>query len=285
MARSPELGEERHAQVGRAVIRYRERGEGAPIVFVGGLMTNGDLWRKVVPALSGRHRCIAPDWPLGAHADPMPPDADLSPPGLARLIAAFCDQLGLEDVTLVANDTGGALAQILVAEQPDRLARLVLTSCDAFENFFPPTFRYLQVLAHAPGAMWVAAQSLRLAPVRNLPIVFGRLSRRPLERDLADSFLEPARRSRGVRRDLAEVLRRVDSSYTLEAARELREFAGPVLVAWAEDGGIFPRDHGERLAELFPDSRFELVEDSAVYVPEDRPDRLAELIDRFVSER
>lgn len=282
MSRSPELGEERRTQVGGVTIRYRERGGGRPIVFVGGLLTNGDLWRKVVPALSRGYRCIAPDWPLGAHADPAPPGADLSPPGLARLIAAFCDQLDLEDVTLVANDTGGALAQILVAEQPERLARLVLTSCDAFESFFPPTFRYLQVLAHVPGSMLLAAQALRLAWVRDLPIVFGRLSKRPLERDLADSFIEPARRSRGVRRDLAEVLRRVDSSFTLEAARELREFSRPVLIAWAEDGRIFPRDHGERLAELFPDARFALVEDACAYVPEDRPDRLAELIDRFM---
>lgn len=282
MARSPELGEERRAQVGGVTIRYRERGEGSPIVFVGGLLTNGDLWRKVVPALSRRHRCITPDWPLGAHMDPAPADADLSPPGLARLIAAFCDELDLEEVTLVANDTGGALAQILVAEQPERLARLVLTSCDAFENFFPRMFRYLQLLAHVPGSMWLAAQTLRLRTVRNLPIVFGWLSKFPLERDLADSFIEPARHSRGVRRDLAEVLRRVDSSFTLEAARELREFSGPVLIAWAEDGRIFPRDHGERLTELFPDARFELVEGSFAYVPEDRPDRLAELIDRFM---
>ena len=96
----------------RARSRYRERGTGEPIVFVHGALVNADLWRKVVPELAKDFRCIAPDLPLGSHERAMPADADLSPPGVAKLIADFIAALDLDNVTLVGNDTGGALCQL-----------------------------------------------------------------------------------------------------------------------------------------------------------------------------
>ena len=117
-------------------IRYRDSGAGRPLVFVHGLLVDGLLWRKVTPLLDGEFRCIAPDWPLGSHRVALAPSADRSPHGMARLIADFLEKLELEDVTLVANDTGGAIAQLLVTERPERIGRLVLTPCDCYENFF-----------------------------------------------------------------------------------------------------------------------------------------------------
>src|SRR5947199_9664500 len=114
MSISPALGEQRELQLPQGTISYRERGSGEPIVFVHGLLVNGDLWRKVVPELAKDFRCITPDWPLGSHEIPMNRDADLTPTGLAKLIADFLAALELENVTLVGNDTGGALAQIAV---------------------------------------------------------------------------------------------------------------------------------------------------------------------------
>ena len=117
-------------------IRYVDRGTGRPVVFVHGFLTNGTLWRKVVPRLADAgFRCIAPDWPLGSHSIAMDPEADLSPPGLAGLIVEFLAQLDLDDVVLVGNDTGGALAQMVAARKPDRVGMLVLTPCDAFRNW------------------------------------------------------------------------------------------------------------------------------------------------------
>ena len=140
MARSETLGSEREVQIPQGRIRLRERGSGEPLLFVHGALVNGDLWRKVVPLLADRHRCIVPDLPLGSHELPLGAGADLSPPGLARLVADLVPALGLERATLVANDTGGAIAQIVAAHHAVRVERLVLTSCDAFDNFFPSAF-------------------------------------------------------------------------------------------------------------------------------------------------
>src|SRR5262249_43931152 len=107
------------AKLPQGTIHYRESGEGPPIVFVHGLLVDGRLWRKVTPLLDGDFRCIAPDLPLGSHLTPMNSDADLSPPGLARIVAGFLQALDLQDVTLVANDTGGAISQITAAQHPE----------------------------------------------------------------------------------------------------------------------------------------------------------------------
>ena len=112
----------------------------------------------------------------------MNPDADLSPPGLAQLVADFIDALGLEDVTLVGNDTGGAICQLVVTRHPERIGRLVLTPCDAYENFLPPAFRYLQRLARVPGGVTAVAQSMRIPADRRSPIAFGWLSKRRIPR-------------------------------------------------------------------------------------------------------
>src|SRR5215469_5235008 len=123
VARSDELGEPRTVRLPGGEIAFRERGDGPPVVFVHGLLVNADLWRDVVPVVADAgFRCLAPDWPLGSHDCAMAPDADLSPPGLAGLIEAFLDALDLSEVTLVANDTGGALVQVLMARHPERVS-------------------------------------------------------------------------------------------------------------------------------------------------------------------
>jgi pimeloyl-ACP methyl ester carboxylesterase len=137
MAVSAELGDRRTVTTPAGTIEYRERGRGSPVVFVHGVGVNGDLWRAVVPGLADENRCIAPDLPWGAHSYPLREDVDLSLPGMARIVADFIEVLGLDDVTIVANDTGGAVAQSLVGRYPERIGRLVLTSCDAFEKFPP----------------------------------------------------------------------------------------------------------------------------------------------------
>src|SRR5437016_3846947 len=131
-------------------IRYADSGSGSPIVFVHGLLASGRLWSLVVPQLEGDFRCVVPELPLGAHQIPMKPDADMSPRGVARLIAELLERLDLEDVTIVANDTGGAISQLLVTERPDRIGALVLTPCDSFDEFLPPLFRGFQLLARTP---------------------------------------------------------------------------------------------------------------------------------------
>ena len=123
-------------------VRYRVEGEESelpPVVFVHGFLVNGSLWEKAAQALAARGvRSYAPDWPLGAHSVGLRDDADRSPAAVARLILEFIEALDLRDVTVVGNDTGGALTQMLAADQPDRVARVVLTPCDTFDNFLAP---------------------------------------------------------------------------------------------------------------------------------------------------
>src|SRR3954451_4357782 len=162
LPKEAEMGE---ATLRQGTIRYTESGEGDPIVFVHGLLVDGRLWRKVTPLLAGDFRCIVPEMPLGSHTTPMSPDADLSPPALAQLIEEFLESLGLDEVTLVGNDTGGAISQITAANHPQRIGRLVLTNCDAFETFLPPAFNPLKWPARA-GTLTELLQGMRLAPLR-----------------------------------------------------------------------------------------------------------------------
>jgi pimeloyl-ACP methyl ester carboxylesterase len=274
----------RETTVPQGTIRYRDTGSGEPLVFVHGLLTDGSLWRKVVPPLEGEYRCIVPDWPLGSHVAPIDAAADLSPPGLAGMIADFTTALDLQPVTLVGNDTGGAICQLVATRHPDRLARLVLTDCDAYENFLPPMFRPLQVIARIPGAIWPIAQSMRLTPLRHAPNAFGWLSKHGPDPEVTRAWLEPSLSSRAVRRDVAKFLRGISNRYTLEAAERLSEFDRPTLIAWAPEDRFFKFRYAERLAAAIPGARLERIDDSWTYVSEDQPERVAELIRSFVRE-
>jgi len=97
----------------QGTVRCTNQGTGPTLVFVHGLLANHLLWSRVIPPLISHFRCIAPDLPLGAHSHPFPPDADISPLGVARLIADFLEALDLQEVTLISNDTGGAMCQLV----------------------------------------------------------------------------------------------------------------------------------------------------------------------------
>jgi pimeloyl-ACP methyl ester carboxylesterase len=268
----------------QGTIRYRDSGEGQTIVFVHGLLVNGLLWRKVTPLLQDEFRCIVPDWPLGSHQDALAPGADRSPRGMAHLIADFLDALDLDAVTVVANDTGGAIAQLLVTERPERVGRLVLTPCDAYENFLPLAFRPLQWLARVPGALTLAVQGMRIPALRRSPLGFGMLTRRPIPEEILSAWVEPFLHDAGVRRDTVGLLRGIDPKDTLAAAEKLRDFQRPTLIAWAPEDRFFKLRFAERLAQTIPDCRLERVEDSLTFVSEDQPERVAELIGAFVRE-
>ncbi|MBA3264336.1 MAG: alpha/beta hydrolase [Thermoleophilaceae bacterium] len=283
--RSPDLGPVRTLDLGGGRrVRAHVTGDGPPIVFVHGALVNANLWRKVVPRLDG-HTRVTLDLPLGSHLEPMPKDADLRPPALADLIADSLAALELTDVTLVGNDTGGGLCQLVVTRRPERIAALVLTSCDAFENFPPRFFRIVLAPARIPGAIPLAFGGLRLRPLRRLPIAYGWLTTAPIDREAEDSYVLPVLTRRGVRRDIRKLLGGLDPSYTLDAAARLARWDRPTLIAWSEKDRFFPPEHGERLAKVIPNARLEWIEGARTFSAEDRPERLAELIGAFVRER
>jgi pimeloyl-ACP methyl ester carboxylesterase len=260
-------------QLSQGVIHYTDTGDGPVVVLVHGLLVNGTLWRDVVPLLTG-HRVVVPDLPLGSHASAMRPDTDLSPAGLATLVDEFLAALDLSAVTLVGNDTGGAICQLVAADHPSRLARLVLTNCDAYDNFLPPAFRPLQLLPRIPGAMTLAAKSLRTRPMRAF---FGLLASQPFPDDLYEGWVSPSA-DPGVRRDAGKVLAGITTSETQRAIAVLRSSELPTLLAWGTRDPFFSRKFAERLASDIPRARLEWIEGARTFVPLDAPSRLAELI-------
>jgi pimeloyl-ACP methyl ester carboxylesterase len=283
--RSPELGTPREVEVPGGRIRVFERGEGPPVVFAHGLLVNANLWRKVVPEVSRKARCITLDLPLGSHELAMGESADLGAHGLATIIASALDRLELDDAILIGCDTGGALTQIVATTRPERLGGIVLCSCDAFEHFPPRLFAYLKAFTVLPaGTIPVLFASLRLRAPRRMPIAFGWLTKRPIDREAEDSYVLPVLTDRGARADLRKALTAFDKRHTLEAAAKLPRFEEPALIAWSREDRVFPPADAHRLAECLPHSRLEWIDDSYTFSPEDQPGRVASLVGEFVGE-
>jgi pimeloyl-ACP methyl ester carboxylesterase len=282
--RSPDLGPAQTLDLGGGrTVRAHVTGEGPPIVFVHGALVNANLWRKVVARLDGFKR-VTLDLPLGSHLEPMPRDADLRPPALANLIADSLAALELTDVTLVGNDTGGGLSQIVATRRPERIGALVLTSCDAFDSFPPRFFRIVLAPARVPGMIPIAFGGLRLRPLRRLPIAYGWLTTGPIDRDAEDSYVLPVLTRGGIRRDVRKLLGGLDPTYTLDAAAKLASWDRPALIAWSEKDRFFPIEHAERLAKVIPNARLEWIAGARTFAMEDEPERVVAVIGSFMRE-
>ena len=282
--RAPQLGPARTIDLGGGRrIRAHATGDGPPIVFVHGALVNANLWRKVVPRLDGFTR-VTLDLPLGSHTIPMPKDVDYRSAALADLIADAIEKLDLAGATVAANDTGGGLTQILAARRPELVGAFVLTSCDAFDNFPPRFFRVVLAPARIPGGGSAAFRGLWLRRLRRLPIAYGWLSNEPIEREAEDSYVLPVLTSGEIRRDVRRLLNGFERAELLDAAAKLAGWDKPALIAWSRNDRFFPPAHAERLATLIPEARLEWIEGARTFSPEDRPDRLAEVIRAFVGD-
>ena len=271
-------------ELSAGVIDYQDSGGPGPVlVMLGGLVMDGSVWDPVVSELRGDHRCIVPTLPLGAHRRPMRPDADLTLGGFARMVSELLERLDLDDVTLVQNDHGAAL--VLAGERPRRVSRLVISSCEAFENY-PPGLpgKNMRLMAWMPGGIFLAMQALRLRPLRRLPMALGWMSKRPLPDDLVDRWVAPAQSQRGVRRDLRRYAASARRRQMIEACERLRSFDRPALVVWTPEDRVQRPEHGRRLAELLPDARLVEIRDSYTLIMRDQPHAFAEAIRRFVRE-
>ena len=267
-------------------IEYEDTGgDGPVVVLLHGLAMDGPLWRHVVRDLRDGYRCVVPTLPLGGHRRSMRPDADLSILAMARLVAEFLEKLDLRGVTLVGNDWGGA--QLLVPEGADeRVGRLVLTSCEAFDNY-PPGIpgRAVTLAASMPGGIYLAFQALRLHPLRRLPITWGWMSKRPVPHEVMDEWFRPLQTRAEIRRDLRKYALSIPpKSELLEWSERLRSFDRPALVVWAAEDRVMPPEHGRRLAEILPQGRLIEISDSYTLIPEDQPGELARAIRGFVQD-
>ena len=273
-------------ELSAGTIEYEDTGGDGPVlVLLHGLLMDASLWDEVIADLSVDHRCIAPTLPLGAHRLGMHDDADLSVPGVAQLVAEFLDRVDLDEVTLVGNDTGGALVQLIVGDGAERVGRIVLASCEAFDNFPPGLSGKTIVLAGrlSPRMFGLFMQQLRLRLLRRLPFALGWLTKRG---DTATArWMKPVMRQPEIRRDAVRTLRamRADPQIMVRAAESLPSFDRPALVVWASEDRLMPPEHGRRLAELLPQGRFVEIDDSYTLIPLDQPARLAQLVRAFIA--
>jgi pimeloyl-ACP methyl ester carboxylesterase len=266
-----------------ATIHYEERGlaDGRPVVFIHGYAMGGSLWQGLSERLAATGlRCIAPTWPLGAHTEPL--GAPLTMEGAAQIVVELLSELELENVVLVGNDTGGAIAQIVAMSAYERLGALVLTGCDAFEHFPPPILKPL--IAASRSSLTFAAA---LAPLRTRfgrSFAYGKLAHGDIDA-LAVEWSRPALSDRRIREDLRRFTASLHRQTTIRAAAGLRGFDKPALIAWSADDAFFGLDDGHRLAAVLPNARFALIERARTFSMIDQPDRLAELVLSWVATR
>jgi pimeloyl-ACP methyl ester carboxylesterase len=249
-----------------------------PVVFVHGLLVDARLWEPVAERLARAGiRSYAPTLPLGSHQQPMNADADLSPQGVAKLVLDFVQALGLSDVILVGNDTGGAICQVMLAADTSTISAAVLTNCDAFDTFPPlalaPLFRALR----HPRLVACIAPTLRSKAMRNGPLAYGPLSSGPIDPDLTLDWVKPLADG-AIRRDLAKLARGVHPHVLLAAASRFGQFTGPVRILWGEADSMFRLKLGRQLAEAFPHATLATVPAGRTFLPLDHPDRVADEI-------
>jgi pimeloyl-ACP methyl ester carboxylesterase len=273
-------------ELSAGTVEYEDTGGSGPvIVFVHGLMMDGSLWRHVVADLRRDYRCVLPTLPLGGHRHPMRADADLSMSGVAEILGELIERLDLREITLLASDWGGP--QLLVGGARDeRIARLVLCSCEAFDNVPPKgAAKLLPYIARVPGGIFLTVMPFRFDRLRRLPMTYGPLSKRPVPREVMDRWFGPVTSRREIRRDLRKyVLSAARGRRELLAAAEaLRSFERPALVLWADEDCLMPIEHGPRLAELLPQGRLVKIADSRTLISEDQPATLTAHLREFLT--
>ncbi|WP_235949421.1 alpha/beta fold hydrolase [Candidatus Frankia alpina] len=245
-----------------------------PVVFLHGLLVDGQLWAAVASQLAEQGvRSYAPTLPLGSHPTPMRPDADLTPRGIARLVLAFLAALDLRDVTLVGNDTGGAIAQFVLDTDPTRVGRAVLTNCDGFDTFPPFPFTVLVRALRHPALVSALVPVLRSARLRHGPLGFGPLARRPFDPEMTRAWVAPLAEA-AIRRDAAKLARGIDPQDLLDVSTRLGKLETPVHILWGDADRFFRVDLGRRLAAAFADATIDIVAGGRTFLPLDHPDRV-----------
>jgi pimeloyl-ACP methyl ester carboxylesterase len=268
-----ELNAHRHTAATRfGEISYLDLGAGPTALFVHGIATNAYLWRHVMDALSGQRRCIAIDLPLHGQS-PVTADQDLSLAALAEGLDDFCDVLGLTGVDLVANDTGGAIAQIFAARYPHRLATLTLTNCDTVDNLPPEAFRPMIELAAAGNlAPSAVAMFANLEAAAKVSFASGYEHLDQIDRDVIRSYLQPCFGTIERARQFERLLVSLDVGDLQAVMPQLRELTVPTLVVWGTGDAFFDVSWAYWLRDTIPGAtRVVTVDGARLFFPEERP--------------
>lgn len=266
----------------QATIPYREMGPAdsshPPVVFVHGILADERLWVDVAKGLAEQgYRCILPTWPLGSHTIPVNEGADLSPGAIATMINDFIVALDLSEVTLVGNDTGGGLCQLVIDSHPERIGRLVLTNCDAFDTFPPFPFTVAFALLRGPRSIKTLFAMMSWTPLRHSPLGYGLLMTHP-DPELTKSLTAPCRNDTRICSNLAELLRHVAVTDLTDASTRFPRFTKPVTMVWGMRDRCFTPTLAKRMAALFPNAVMVEVPGARTFVALDNPSAVIEAI-------
>jgi pimeloyl-ACP methyl ester carboxylesterase len=262
----------RDVQTPSGLISYVEQGEGPVALFVHGVLLNGNLWRHQLAHLSDIRRCIALD--LLAHGGTeVTKGGDVSVTANAQMILEFLDVLGIDQVDLVGNDSGGGIAQIFAALNPERVRSFTLTDCDTHDNWPPEAFKPFLATAAAGGlkdtlnAMLTDKSIYRsagaLGPAYENP---GSISDAGIE-----DYLRPLVKTEQRLKDFERFLAAFDNRHTLAVEDKLKTLTAPTLIVWGTDDIYFDVKWGRWLADAIPGTR-RLVEikGARIFFPEER---------------
>ncbi len=265
-------------------IRVRTVGRGPALLFTHGLLVDGRVWDRVAGPVAGQgFRAVLPDLPLGAHSIAVKNRANLTTSSVADTLFDIADHLGIERFALLGFDTGGAVAQVATASNPDRIDRLALMSCDAFEHFPPALIKPFQWAAHWSPAMTLVLKSLSNPRLQHRPLPLGLVAKRKIDPALISAWAEPTSSDVEIRADCVAFIKQMSSADTLAAAERLRTFPGPAMVMWSRHDQVFPRRDATRLAELLPGCELRWIDDSYTFASLDNPTRMIELVLEFLA--
>lgn len=268
-ASSLSLEAHRRVRLSGGELEYLDQGQGEPVVMLHPFLTDTRHYRKVAAELAKTHRCVRPLLPLGAHRVALDPDAGNTPLDVARRVAELIEALDLGPVTLVGNDSGGAIAQLVAAHHRHCVAKLVLSNCDAYEVFPPQAFAYLGVVGRWAAPLRITSWLLqRVKWLRHMPLTFGRLSQTKLPDALVQSYVEPLGRA-DIARDTAKLCASIDPKQTIEAARILSERPLPLRLVWGTADPFFSLSLAQRLARDIAGAELITLPGVMAFVPED----------------
>ena len=266
----------------QATIEYQEFGPQdsayPPVFFVHGVLVDGELWRQVAEKLGHLgYRCIVPTLPLGSHTIPVNDAGVLSLQGVAGLVNDAIEALDLSEVTLVGSDTGGGICQLAVDASSDRIGRLVLTNCDAFDQCPPFPFNAVFSVLRGPISIKAMMEPMRLGALRSSALGFGLLISRP-DKHVTARWIAPCLNDSRICRDLAALLRQIAVADLTDVANRLRTFDKPVTLVWGQNDRVFTPSLGRRLAEVFGNAKLIEVPGSRTFVSMDEPAAVIEAI-------
>lgn len=253
-------------------ISYVEQGAGPVALFVHGVLLNGYLWRHQLEGLCDFRRCIAVD--LLAHGETeIAPDQDVSVTANAKMIKQFLDAMKVEQVDLVANDSGGGISQIFAALYPERVRTLTLTNCDTHDNWPPEAFKAFLTMAANGGVRDTFRAMLADKNIYRSPQALGPAYEHPekLSDESIETYLRPLIRTEQRLHDFERFLAAFDNKHTLAIEGPLKTLKAPTLIVWGTDDVYFDVKWSRWLAETIPGTRRRVEFAGArIFFPEER---------------